>query len=256
MTKKQKILNTIFLLLLIGTISYLSVSLYKEKDYKVELITLEGESHLAKEEYMQFAELLNRSFFENLTLQIIKDRVEKHPYIEKVNVRYDGGGKVSVKIKEKNIESMLSNNDRQFLLTDKLQVLPLMPRTKKVDYPIISNPVIKDSVKVLTSLKKNIDVLTASKILSGIKLLNPELHGGLSSIDMRKGGDAVLYFNFIDYPVVLGKGNEIRKIVYFNNFWTYLKGKEINSYMDYIDLRYNGHIFFGINQSAAEEKKS
>ena len=161
-----------------------------------------------------------------------------------------------VNIKEKNIESILSNNDRQFLLTDKLQVLPLMPRTKKVDYPIISNPVIKDSVKVLTSLRKNNDVLTASKILSGIKFLNPELHGGLSVIDMRKGGDVVLYFNFIDYPVVLGKGNEIRKVVYFNNFWTYLKGKEINSYMDYIDLRYNGHIYFGINQSAAEEKKS
>lgn len=241
---------------MLGTISYLSVLLYKPIDYKVELITLEGENHLTKEEYMHFAQLLNRSFYGILTTQLIKDRIQKHPYIEKANVRYDGNGKVSVKIIEKNIESMLSANDNQFLLTDKLQVLPLMPRTKKVDYPIISNPVIKDSIIVLTSLKKNIDVLTASKILSGIKLLNPELHGGLSVVDMRKGGDIVLYFNFIDYPVIVGRGNEIKKVVYFNNFWTYLKGKEINSYMDYIDLRYSGHIYFGINQSAAEEKKS
>jgi cell division protein FtsQ len=195
---------------------------------------------------MNYADLVDKSKYGKLTLQIIKDRIEKHPYVANADVRYDGNKKVSVNITEKSFESIIVKSDKQYILTDKLQVLPFIARTKGIDYPVISNAGIYDSIKVLTSLKKNNDVLTASKILTGIKLLNQELYDELSSVDMRNGEDIVLFFSFSDYPVVIGRGNEIRKIVYFNNLWTYLKGKQINNYMNYVDLRYSGHVYFGI----------
>ncbi len=265
MTTKQKIFNTFFLTLVFGGIIYLSFALKKPKDYKIELILLEGNEHLSKEQYMRYANLSNKIYYGNLTLQIIKDRISKHPYIENAEVRYEGGNKVSVKIKEKNFESILLKDSTQYILTDKLEALPFLPKTKRIDYPLISNAGIHDSVKVLSSLKKKYDVLTASKILSGIKFLNPELFDGLSSIDMRDGGDIILSFSFSDYPVVLGRGNEIGKIVYFNNLWTYLKGKQINNFMNYVDLRYSGHVYFGLstdslqmddNEKLSSEEKS
>ncbi len=225
---------------------YLSFALNNKKDYKIGLITIEGSVHLSAEQYMEYADLVDKSKYGRITLQIIKDRIEKHPYVANADVRYDGNKKVSVRITEKNFESILLKNDVQFILTDKLQVLPLIARTKRIDYPVISNVEIYDSIKVLTSLKENYDVLTASKILTGIKLLNQELYDELSSVDMRNGEDIVLLFSFNDYPVVVGRGNEIRKMVYFNNLWTYLKGKQINNYMNYVDLRYSGHVYFGI----------
>jgi cell division protein FtsQ len=230
----------------------LTFALKKPKDYKIELILLEGNAHLSKEQYMQFANLTNKINYANLTLQIIKDRIEKHPYVENAEVRYDGGKKVSVRIIEKNFESILLKDSIQYILTDRLQALPFLPRTKRIDYPLISNAGIYDSVKVLSSLKKKYDVFTASKILSGIRLLNPELYDGLSTIDMRDGGDIILSFSFSDYPVVLGRGNEIGKIVYFNNLWTYLKGKQINNFMNYVDLRYSGHVYFGLSTDSLQ----
>lgn len=252
MTKKQKILNVSFFVLTAGLLVYLSVALKKNDENRIEVIMLEGNSHLSKEQYFEFAHLLNGTDYKKLSQQILKDRFEKHPYVQRADVRNNGSGKVVVKLKEKIFESILSKNDNQYLLTDRLQVLPVMPRTNKIDYPIITNPALKDTVKVLGTLKKNNDVLTASKILSGIKLLNPELFDGLSSIDMRNGMDIVLSFSFLDYPVVVGRGGEIKKMVYFNNLWTYLRGKEINNYMEYVDLRYNGHVYFGVTQDTLQ----
>jgi len=252
MTKKQKIFNTIFMMLMAGVIVYLTFALNKGKDYKIELISLEGNVHLSVEQYMEYANLRNKANYGRLTLQLIKDRIEKHPYVENTDVRYDGSNKVSVKITEKNFESILLQKDKQYIFTDKLQVLPFISHTKRIDYPVISNAGIYDSVKVLSSLKNKYDVLTASKILTGVKLLNQELFDGLSSIDMRNGEDIVLFFSFSDYPVVIGRGNEIKKMVHFNNLWTYLKGKQINNYLNYVDLRYSGHVYFGITNDTLQ----
>ena len=242
---------------MIGVISYLSIALKKDKEYKIELISLEGNVHLSKERYLGFADLLDRSKYGNLTLQIIKDRIEKHPYVETADVCYNGNNSVAIKIKEKNFESILVQNNRQYLLTDKLQALPFLPKTAKIDYPVISEVEMYDSIKVLKSLKNNYDVLTASKILTGFRLLNPELFDELSMVDMRRGGDIVLSFSSFNYPVIVGRGNEIGKVVYFNSIWTYLKGKQLNDYMNYVDLRFSGHVFFGINKDSlhVESKK-
>lgn len=257
MTKKQKIFGVIVLVLLLGTIGYLSFAVKTDAEFKVEIISLEGNIHLSKEDYMKFANLADRKQYSQLTLQIIKDRIGKHPYVQSADVRYDGKGKVSVKVNEKVFDSLLMNGEEQYILTENLQVLPFMNETKKIDYPVISNAAL-NKIKILSSLKNDKDVVTASKIIAGMKLINAELSDGLSNIDMRSGGDILLSFSFLDYPVIVGRGNEIRKIIYFNNFWTYLKGKEINNYMEYVDLRYSDHVYLGITQenSEAGEKQS
>lgn len=257
MTTKQKIFSLIILVLMLGTVGYLSFAVKTDSEFKIEIISLEGNIHLSKENYMQYANLSDRKQYSQLTLQIIKDRIEKHPYVERADVRYDGKGKVSVKVNEKVFDSLLMSGEEQYILTETLQVLPFMTETKKIDYPVISNAAV-NKIKILSSIKNNKDVVTASKIISGIKLINAELYDGLSNIDMRSGGDVLLSFSFLDYPVIVGRGNEIRKIIYFNSFWAYLKGKDINNYMEYVDLRYSNHVYLGISQENLEagEKQS
>jgi hypothetical protein len=157
---------------------------------------------------------------------------------------------------EKNFESILLDSTGQYLLTEKLQMLPVLPQTKKIDYPVISNPVILNGIKVLASFKKNYDLVTAAKIISTVKLLNQELYDNLSSVDLENGGDVVLNFSNFDYSVIVGRGGEVRKVMYFNNFWSYLKGKEINKHMEYVDLRYSGHIYLGIIDSTNGSTKN
>jgi cell division septal protein FtsQ len=244
-----KILSALFFLITIGVLSYLSVSLNTHTDYKINLISLEGNTHISQEQYLQYANIADKSNYDKLTVQIIKDRFERHPYIKQADVRYDGNGKVSVKITEKTFESLLIDSTGQYILTEHLQLLPVLPQTKKIDYPVISNPILVNSIKVLSSYKKNIDILTATKIISSVKLINPELYDNLSSIDLQNGGDVILSFSNFDYPVIVGRNNEIKKLIYFTSFWNHLKGKEINKYMEYVDLRFSGHVYFGLIDS-------
>jgi cell division protein FtsQ len=244
MKNKGYIAGIVFLALLISIIGYFAAALEKE-NYKIDLITLEGNNHLSKEKYLSFANLLDRKNYGKLTLQVIKDRMEKHPYVKYADVSFANNGKVTVILHEKKFDAVLIDNQKHFLITDNLEPVPLLEGTERVDYPVITNPYLDGEIKPFISLKKNNDIATASKILSGIKLVNPELYSNISVIDMRNGGDVVMTFSLFDYPVVFGRRDEARKIVYFNALWNYLKGKEANNLIEYVDLRYNKHIYFG-----------
>lgn len=248
-----KILSALFLIVMIGLVIYFSVSLKTSNGYNIQIIAMEGNIHLTKEQYLSYADLLDRNNYANLSLQVIKDRIEKHPYVERADVRYDGNNQVSIRVTEKSFAAILLDGDSQYILTDKLQVLPVFDQTKKIDYPIVSNPSLDGEIHAMISVRKNTDIVTAAKIISSVKLLNPELYDSLSFIDLENGGDIVLSLSSVDYPIKIGRGSEIRKIVYLNNLWNYLKGKEINQYLEYVDLRYGGHVYLGISNSTTEK---
>jgi cell division protein FtsQ len=256
MSKTTKILSVLFLVLTTLGVLYLSIFLKNGTVYKIQIISLEGNVHLSKEQYLSYANLIDKDSYKSLSLQVIKDRMEKHPYVERADVRYEGDNQVSIRITEKAFDSILINEDTQYILTENLQVLPVFPQTKKIDYPIISNPAFYSKLKVLSRMKDNLDIVTASKMITAVKLLNPELYDSLSTIDLKYGGEIDIYLTTVDYPIEIGRGNEIKKIVYLNNLWNYLKGKEINQYLDYVDLRYSGHIYLGITGTPAVTDKN
>ncbi len=204
---------------------------------------------------MIFANLLDKNNYHNLSLQLIKDRIEKHPYVEYADIRFEERGNVSIKLYEKKFEAILLDKQKQFIVSDKLELLPFLPNVQDVDYPIISNIYRKDSLKILSSYKRSYDLLTASKILSGIKFISQELYDELSEINMNRGNDVFIHLSSYDYPVIVGRGNEIKKIVYFYNLWNFLKGKEVNHYMNYVDLRFNEHIYLGLQDSLLTGEK-
>lgn len=249
-----KILNVVLLVSLLGSIFYFAINIQSKSDTIIKSILIEGNEHLSAEQYLSFANLLNKNTYSFLSLQVIKDRFEKHPYIDHADVRFDGDGKVSIKIFEKVFESQILKNEEHFLLTDRLQVLPILPQTKKIDIPVISVNSNSDGFKVLSFLRKNYEVITAAKIITAVKLLNPELYDNLSTIELQNEKDIVIDLSSVNYQVKLGSGNELNKIICFSNFWNYLRGKPINKYMEYVDLRYSGHIYLGVIEPGKEEE--
>lgn len=253
----KNIFSLLFLIILVSSLIYFSIVVKNNFKVEIRTISIEGNNFLAKENYLSFARLLNKKDYKYLTLQIIKDRIEKHPYVLKADVCYEGNNKVHVKIFEKNIDAILLDKVDQYLITDKMQVLPILESTINIDYPVITNVYLQDSIKVLSSIKKNIDVLTATKIISAVKFANPDLYNYLSTIDLQYGGEISIYFSDLNYYLLIGRENEVKRVLYFSTLWNILKGNEINKYMEYVDLRYGGHIFLGINEQNQEaEKKS
>jgi cell division septal protein FtsQ len=255
---KSNIVSTIIFVLMIGTVVGIAASYPKKKnEKKINFISLEGDYHLLEKDYLEYAGLLDKSNYPKLTLPIIRDRIIKHPYVQNVEVAYSES-KVVITIKEKTFESILMKGEDQFILTDRLHVLPLLTGTQKVDIPIIAEPSMNSKIKEFTSLKMNHDVLTAAQILTAVKLVNSKLHDNISSLNMKDGGEIELYLSSADYPVLIGRGNEIKKIISFNSFWDVIAGKEYSNYLEYVDLRYSNHLYFRLFEpkTTAEEMKS
>ena len=91
--------------------------------------------------------------YEDLTLPVIKDRIEKHPYVEYADVEFENKNLVSIEIVEKKIKAVLLDGSEPHFITEDLQVLPYYENTKYVDYPVISNLKEKDKIKSLEILK-------------------------------------------------------------------------------------------------------
>jgi cell division septal protein FtsQ len=254
MNKLIKILNIGFLVCTLGCILYLSLNLKSKSEAVVKSISIEGNEHLSIEQYLSYANLLDKNAYTVLSLQVIKDRLEKHPYVKHADVRYNGDGKVTIKIIEKVFESLLLKNEEQYLLTDRLQILPILPQTMKIDIPVISVNSLGGGFKVFSSLRNNYLVVTAVKLIAVVKLLNPELYDNLSSVDLQNDKDIIVDLSSVNYQIKLGRGNELNKIICFSHFWNYLKGKELNKYMEYVDLRYSGHVYLGIIEPGKEEE--
>ncbi|MBN1638068.1 MAG: FtsQ-type POTRA domain-containing protein [Ignavibacteriales bacterium] len=255
MLKKKKILNIVYLAIIIIILIIMSLTI-EESKIKIEIVELDGNNYLSKEQYLSFANLIDTKNYENITLTIIRDRIRKHPYVENVNVKHEENNKATITIKEKETYSILTTDNSQFLLSNKFEVLPILPGTKDLDYPVISNPRVDNKIREFDLLDGNDEFITASKIIQTLKLSNVELYENLSEIDLRKGGDIIIYFSIINYPVVIGRQNEEYKTFYFNELWNALKQNEINEIINYIDLRYNKFIYLGIENIFSEDKEN
>lgn len=241
-----KIFSVLLFAAIVIIIMYLSLFKYNEKGKEViKMINISGNSLLSKDIYLRFADLNEKSIYDDLTLNIIKKRLEEHPYIEKADVKSDGRGDVDVKIREKNIYAVLISNGEPYFLTNNFELLKIYEYTNYSDIPVISNARISEKLTPLKILR-NEDIIEAFKIIDAAKITDVELSKKLSEINLKHGGDVVLTFSNINYPIILGRGNESKKMIYLSLIW-----ERINKFTndlkntEYIDLRFANEAYIG-----------
>lgn len=252
-----KITGLVFLLLLSVFIIYLSIHVEDKQSFRITSIVVEGGRYYSNNSYLAFAKLSDTLSYSYLNPAIIKDRIERHPYVEKADVKTEGMNKVIVFIKEKKFNAMIIDSTKQILITENMQLIPCLPSSIGLNFPVISNAQDVETLKLFASAKTNYDVVTAFKILDAFRFTNDELSENLSQIDLRNGKDILVHFSNVKFPVVFGRNDEIKKAVYFNSLWKFMKSNEINNYLDYVDLRFDKHVFLGVTDgnSGNEEKQ-
>ena len=210
---RVKISSIFFLLAVIVVLAIASITLDNKEQNSIKLIELDGNIHLPKDEYYRFANLEDETLYETLTPAIVKDRLEKHPYVQQVDAILIEN-RLAINIKEKNFEALVMHDNQECLVTEDNIKIPKLPLSEKIDYPILSNPLCDKKLDEFESVLSNSDIVIGLKIISTLKLINPDLYENLSEIDLRKGRDIVLQFSQFDFPIVIGRNNEIDKIMY------------------------------------------
>lgn len=239
------------MLIAIAGLVYLSFALNDEDtDYTISLIEIDGNVYLSKEEYYKFANFSDPENYRELSLPIIRDRIQKHPYVKTAEVEYEGYGKVSVHIREKQFNALLLADNKNYLISDELELVPLQLYTQMANYPVIINPNDKIDYTVNRYLTNKSESLTGVKIISAVQLINPELYESISDVDLSGSDNINLRLTNYDYEIRLTKKDYIRQLSYLSEIWNRLKSNSMQNKIEYVDLRFNQHVFVGFKQDA------
>jgi hypothetical protein len=80
-------------------------------------------------------------------------------------------------------------------------------------------------------------------------MTNVNMAKRLSEINLRKGGDIILTLSGVKPPVIFGKGEAPKKMVYLDIMWSKIIGQNsLADNSDYIDLRFSDEIFVGTSE--------
>jgi len=196
---------------------------------------------LPAKEYLRYAGLSDSTKYEGLTLLEVKTKIEKHPYLRKAEVEFDGINTILVEVQEKVIKAALLQKNELKLLTSDLETLPLFPPAAINDLPVISNL----NINGKNSYSEE-NILFAFRIIDAISMSDTNVRKHLAEINLRKGGDVILTFTGFKFPVLFGKSDEVRKALILKNIWQELSDEEnLNGSTEYLDLRYKNKVFIG-----------
>ncbi|OGU80162.1 MAG: hypothetical protein A2W11_03700 [Ignavibacteria bacterium RBG_16_35_7] len=243
---KSKIIGLIIFLIIISTLFFVAVMPVKQKVGKhVKSINLSGNHLLPPGSYLSFAKLNDTQNSIEITLPILKDRLEKHPFVSSAEVEISEYNDAKVYVFEKSLTAIVICDDQTFLLSDELQLLPLFSNMKFIDLPIINNPKQGRQYKALEYLQSE-EIIEAYNILYAIKYSNEEMFKKLSEINLNRGDDITLTFSEVRPIVKFGRGNVPRKVLSLNSSWVEIKdaGNDL-SQSEYVDLRFTNQIYIG-----------
>ena len=238
----SKLFGLIFFLFILGGIVYLLLSgseSHEENNY--ETIELNGNNLLSESEYLSFTELNDTNLYNEISLIDVKSKLEKHPYVVKAEVSFDGINKILAELDEKKLKAFIINNNKFNLITEDGELLPVLNKNLVTRLPIISN--LKKQNKEPVSVE---DLTSAFKIIDAVKLIDENMYESLAEINLRNGGDILLMFAGLKFPIVFGRKNETKKLLALQNIWNSLLKKQNSTFdIEYIDLRYKNKIFIG-----------
>ena len=208
-------------------------------------IEIKGNKLLPTSEYLRYTGLSDSTKYDELTLSDVKAKFEKHPYMRKAEVEFDGINKILVEVEEKEIKAVLLQNNVLKMVTNDLETLPLFPPSNINDLPVVSN--------LNSNSKKSFDSTNmefAFRIIDAISECDTNIRKNLAEINLRKGGDVILTFTGLNFPVLFGKSYEIKKALILKDLWHQIMGdKNLSQSTEYIDLRYKDKVFIGKRKS-------
>ena len=231
------------------TILLLSLALGLDNEDSIELnkIEISGNVYQSSDQYFNFANL-KQCIEQNLPVQIIRDRLEKHPYVQSAEITLEGEGVISTKIIEKKFKAIILSKNKQYYLTDDLETLPIIGKIQRTDYPLVSNIKLGEGKGLAGAIRGSAELRNAVKILDAMNFVNPQMFNQISEVDLCYGKNIVLYFNSLPYPVVFGKSNGANKVVYLNKLWNQLNRKKMGPMINYIDLSFSEKVYIGITE--------
>lgn len=239
--------HAILLVIIISVLTFLTFTLQKSDFDSINKIDVVGANYLSENEYLEIANIINFRNDPQITINVIEDRIEKNPYISHADVAFVERGIVKIKLFEKKMDAVLLTGGKQFMITDKAEIIPFFPKTKNIDLPVIVNVNKDKKIKPFDFAGNYKNLLSALDIISTAVLYDKNLYKQISEINLNNGQSITLTISDLQFPIYLGKKNEVEKTVYLSKIIKHLRGNNLSNYLEYVDLRFSDLVYLGFD---------
>jgi cell division septal protein FtsQ len=228
------------LILLVAMIGLVFGANAWKSSLKIKQIKIDGYRIVGENEILQLTQVQMNALLYKIDLTAIQRNVMSHHYIKDAIVERNLPNSLSIHIVER-VPITIVNRPETMYLDEEGVVLPRSISHRLFDLPMISG-ISESEPLALGSTVKQPDVMEALHLLSTMKKVNRPLYHNISEVQVRNGGDIVLYSTEGGVPIIFGRDEMPGKLVRLETFWNTVVRIRGTQYLQYIDLRYQDQI--------------
>jgi len=207
---------------------------------KIDQVKINGNRIVGTNEIIQLSQIQIGSLLYKADLTAIQQNVMSHYYIKDAVVERNLPNSIEIQIIERVPVAMINLSEPLFLDEDGV-VLPKTVAYRMLDLPMISG-ISADKSFIFGVTVTQPDEIEALQLLAVLRTLNRPLYHNISEIQLRNGGDIVLYSAEGGIPIIFGRGGLSDKIVRLELFWNDIVRTRGVQNLQYVDLRYQDQI--------------
>ena len=218
-------------------------------------ITVSGNLTLSKEDILNVAHLKEDSVIniEELNIDIIQDRIAKHPEVKKVFVSKEPPAELKIDITERKPVAIINFGNELKLVDKELEIFSFTNFEKIFDLPVINGLNIANNTKPGISTREN-DIRLALFIILESHKIGKYLYSQISEINLSDSNKIIVYSNENSVPFYFPRyedkniydteyQNEIsNKLVLLKSFLEQVHVRNVKKDLEYVDLRFSNQV--------------
>ena len=207
---------------------------------RIKQIKIDGNRIVGENEILQLTQIQMNALLYKVDLTAIQRNVMSHHYIKDAVVERNLPNSIHIQVVERVPIAMLNRPETMYLDENGI-VLPRSISHRLFDLPIISGISASEPL-VLGSTIKQPDVIETLQLLATMKIVNRPMYHNISEIQVRNGGDIVVYLTEGGVPIIFGRDEMPSKLVRLETFWNNVVRTRGTQLLQYVDLRYQDQI--------------
>jgi cell division protein FtsQ len=207
---------------------------------RIKQINIDGNRIVGENEILQLTQVQMSALLYKVDLTAIQRNVMSHHYIKDAVVERNLPNSIHIQVVER-IPIAMVNRSETLYLDEEGVVLPRSISHRLFDLPMISG-ISESEPLVLGSTIKQPDVMEVLRLLAMMKTVNRPMYHNISEVQVRNGGDIVVYSAEGGVPIIFGRDDMPSKLVRLETFWNDVVRTRGTQLLQYVDLRFQDQI--------------
>lgn len=223
----------IFVFLILGANAWKS-------SLRVKQIKIDGNRLVSTNEILQLTQIQNGSLLYQTDLTGIQRNLISHYYIKEAIVERNLPNTIHIQVIER-IPIAMINASEPLYIDEYGTLLPKTVARKLFDLPLLSGLAMNQQLPLGTTLTIP-DVQEALQLLLALRVLNRPMYHMISEVQLRSGGDIILYSAEGGVPIIFGHNELPSKLARLEVFWNDIVRARGPQKLQYVDLRFQDQI--------------